>query len=83
MFVEKNAVGLTQRIKCERLSKYYSLFVLKHKLKSSPLKKNAHVEMSIVGKCNILFWRCCITDLEFLDFILYILAFVSIGHPGL
>lgn len=38
MFVEKNAVGLMHRIKCEWLSKYYSLLALKHKLKPSTLK---------------------------------------------
>lgn len=37
--MEKNAVGLMHRIKCEWLSNYYGLLVLKHKLKSYTLKK--------------------------------------------
>lgn len=51
--MEKNAVGLMHRIKCEWLSTRYSLLVLKHKLKSD-IKKEFLGETNVLNKGKIL-----------------------------
>lgn len=67
MFVEKNAVGLMHRIKCEWLSNYYGLLVLKHKLKSYTLKKILERnECAEQGQVRYCIWRFCVIGLEFL-----------------
>lgn len=87
MFVEKNAVGLMHRIKCEWLSNCYSLLVLKHKLKSYTLKRILEDKWMSWTRVKYCIWRFCVlchwfTIWTILVFVLYIKSISSHSEMG-